>query len=386
MAEFPGPVIVHNTMGAAYVGVVCAGMLYGVSCVQTWYYFFKYRQDVWYIKALVASVFAFDTVHQILISHTVYHYLVSNYNNPAVLADMVWPHLFQEYSRQLEVLFNGFIGLLVQGFLTLRVWRLSGNNVPLTAVVGTLVLAGFGCSVAFTVQSMKLRTWAELKELKGLSMAVNLLGVVVDVLIAAALFYFLRRSRTGFKKSDTMISRLIMFTVSTGFLTSICAIASLVSILVWGQTLIYVAFYFSLGRLYSNSVLATLNARQSIRGLGEDSDELSFSLQSISKRQRTNNSTRSNISIKIDTMNEFMRERGVLEDLAEPEDLVVRVRGQELIGPERHLEDLSKKTISVLELAPCVQVRGEWISHSGNFKVDRSTSFTNPLTLQISKW
>ena len=43
--------------------------------------------------------------------------------------------------------------------------------------------------------------------------------------------------------------------------------------------------------VYSNSVLATLNARQSIRGLGEDSDELSFSLQSISKRQRTNNST-----------------------------------------------------------------------------------------------
>jgi hypothetical protein len=64
-------------MDAAYVGVVCAGMrievahifvrLYGgrnalcgfithvitvsESCVQTWYYF-TYRQDVWYIKAL----------------------------------------------------------------------------------------------------------------------------------------------------------------------------------------------------------------------------------------------------------------------------------------------------------------------------------------------
>jgi len=196
----------------------------------------------------------------------------------------------------------------------------------LTIVVTALVLAGFGCSVAFTVRSMKLQTWDDLKELKGLSMAVNLIGVVADVLIAAALFYFLRRSRTGFKKSDTMISRLIMFTVSTGFLTSICAIASLVSILVWGQTLIYVAFYFSLGRLYSNSLLATLNARQSIRGLGEDSDDLSFSLQDISKRQRTNNSMKStNISIKIDTMNEFLRDRGVqLEDLAEPESAVTR--------------------------------------------------------------
>lgn len=35
--------------------------------------------------------------------------------------------------------------------------------------------------------------------------------------------------------------------------------------------------------VYSNSVLATLNARKSIRGLGEDTDELSFSLESFTK-------------------------------------------------------------------------------------------------------
>lgn len=35
---------------------------------------------------------------------------------------------------------------------------------------------------------------------QGLSMAVNLLGAVADILIAAALFYFLHTSRTGFKK------------------------------------------------------------------------------------------------------------------------------------------------------------------------------------------
>lgn len=35
--------------------------------------------------------------------------------------------------------------------------------------------------------------------------------------------------------------------------------------------------------VYSNSVLATLNARIAIRGLGEDSDELSFSLQTATK-------------------------------------------------------------------------------------------------------
>ncbi|KAG2013376.1 hypothetical protein CC2G_010295 [Coprinopsis cinerea AmutBmut pab1-1] len=300
MSALQDRLVVDNTMGASMIGVICASVLYGVSCVQTWYYFNHYRKDVWYIKSLVGAVWMFDTIHQILISHTVYYYVITNYNNPSILNRLVWSIL-------LEVLFNGFIGLLVQGFLTLRVWKLSDENIPLTVVISLLVLAEFACSAAFTVESLKLRTWEDLGSLKGLSISVNIIGVVADVVIAGALFYFLQRSRTGFKKSDSMISRLILFTVSTGFLTSLCAIGSLVSILAWGQTLIYVAFYFSIGRLYSNSVLATLNARKSIRGLGEDSDELSFSLQSFPKSgSRPLTSSRpTNISIKIDTMQEF---------------------------------------------------------------------------------
>ncbi|KAJ2912212.1 hypothetical protein MD484_g8205, partial [Candolleomyces efflorescens] len=204
MTSLGPPLPLDNTMGASLVGLICASVLYGVSCVQTWYYFNHYRNDV-------------------------------------CLDHLVWSIL-------LEVLFNGFIGLLVQGFLTLRVWRLSNENSVLTATVGALVLAEFGSSVAFTVKSMRLHTWVDLAQLKGLSITVNIVGVVADIFITGALFFFLHRSRTGFKRSDTMISRLILFTVSTGFLTSLCAIGSLVSILVWGHTLIYVAFYFSLGR------------------------------------------------------------------------------------------------------------------------------------------
>ncbi|KAF5393735.1 hypothetical protein D9757_000328 [Collybiopsis confluens] len=165
--------------------------------------------------------------------------------------------------------------------------------------------------------SLRLVTWQDLSKLKGLSMTVNVLGAVADVAIAAGLFYFLQRSRTGFKKSDTMISKLIMFSVSTGLLTSVCAVASLLSILIWGKTLIYVAFYFSLGRLYSNSLLATLNARKSIRGLTDEpgGGEASFSLQTftnkLSRSTRKNmalatNPRQTNISIKVDTTQELV--------------------------------------------------------------------------------
>ncbi|KAJ7047708.1 hypothetical protein C8F04DRAFT_1059821 [Mycena alexandri] len=295
---------VDNTMGASLLGVIFAAGLYGVSCVQTWYYFNRYgSKDLWYIKTLVGLVFTFDSIHQALISHTVYWYVITNYSHPEALSKLVWSIL-------LEVLFNGLIGLIVQSFLTMRVWRLSNRNIALTGVTASLVLAEFGCSVAFTIQSLQLETWAQLGELKGLSMTVNVLGAAADLFIALILVFYLHRSRTGFKKSDTMISKLMLFSVSTGLLTAFCAVASLVSILVWGKTLIYVAFYFSLGRLYFNSVLATLNARNDIRALTDDPEDITFSLQTLSKVIPRSASNRPTISIKIDTTQEVNMEKG----------------------------------------------------------------------------
>jgi len=157
---------------------------------------------------------------------------------------------------------------------------------------------------------LHLSTFAQLaSELKSLSMAVNALAAAGDVLIAAILCAMLQKSRTGFKRSDTMINKLILFTMNTGLITSICAVASLISIIAAPTTLIYVGFYFTLGRFYANSLMATLNARQSIRG-GMD-ETLSLSLGHM---QRSNGSTAAskgqtnNIAIKVDTTKEYMRD------------------------------------------------------------------------------
>jgi hypothetical protein len=143
-------------------------------------------------------------------------------------------------------------------------------------------------------------------------MSVNAVAAAGDVLITVFLCTFLQRSRTGFHQSDTLINKLMVFSVNTGLLTSICAVMSLISvcktsqmarnfvpdpdaaqILVWSDTFIYAAFYFCLGRrmcnvanhavhelkvmfsVYCNSLLATLNVRKSIR---HDSSEEPMSL------------------------------------------------------------------------------------------------------------
>ncbi|KIY45955.1 hypothetical protein FISHEDRAFT_48246 [Fistulina hepatica ATCC 64428] len=296
--------VIDNTMGAAVIGSVCAAALWGVTCVQTWYYFSRYGNDTMYIKALVLLCWVCDTVHQALITHTVYFYVICNYDNPSALADMTW--------CVLRIL-SGFIGLMVQGFLTMRVWRCNNFCFSISQCARlTAVLRSVACSVAFTIESLQLTTWVQLNHLKGLSMTVNVLAAIGDVVIAGSLCFYLHRSRTGFKRSDTMISKLILFAVSTGLLTSVCAIASLISIAVWGGTLIYVAFYFR----YSNSLLATLNARNGIRGLIDDPESLSFSLQSRSKsvHRTVNTSNGTGISIQISTVQDVNREETTAHD------------------------------------------------------------------------
>ena len=95
---------------------------------------------------------------------------------------------------------------------------------------------------------MKLQTYAKLTELFHLSRSINILSAASDVVIAASLIWLLQSSRTGFKRYDNIINRLILFSLNTGLLTSLDAIASLVTITALPTTFIYIMFYVTCSR------------------------------------------------------------------------------------------------------------------------------------------
>jgi hypothetical protein len=306
-----------NTFGAFLIGVVISAVLYGVTCVQTWFYYIHYPSDPWYIKSLVGAVLLSDTCHQALITHAAYIYLVTDFANPEAAGNIVW-------SLIIEVLFNGFTALMVQSFLAMRVYRLSNKSILATSSVMVLVIGEFILILIYVAKAIGMATFVDLTALKAISMAINSVAAAGDVLIAIFLCTLLQKSRTGFRRSDTMINKLILFSMNTGLLTSICAVASLVSISVWPDTFIYIMFYFCIGRLYCNSLLATLNARKGLRGDSQN-DDMSLSLQGV--HQKTTQSmvgtsqkrTANNISIKIDTTQEYMRDEYSNSDLKSPE-------------------------------------------------------------------
>ncbi|KAH9931602.1 uncharacterized protein BXZ73DRAFT_101515, partial [Epithele typhae] len=165
--------LLDETMGMLVIGVLIAGVLYGVSCSQMYFYFSRYSRDPMYMKLLVVGVWASDTVHQVLISHALYWYLVTHYGQPAALTRLA-PTII------VEVVVQAVTGLLVQCFFAVRIYRLSRKNWYLTVLVGLLIAAEFAVSTAYTAKALRFKSYTELNEVKVLSISINAFAAAGD--------------------------------------------------------------------------------------------------------------------------------------------------------------------------------------------------------------
>ncbi|EEB95343.1 hypothetical protein MPER_05698, partial [Moniliophthora perniciosa FA553] len=72
-----------------------------------------------------------------------------------------------------------------------------------------------------------------------------------------------RKHKTGFHSSDQLVDRIIRMTVQTGLTTSLCAVADLILYLV-NPTGLHLIFNFPLAKLYTVSLMSSLNSRAAV--------------------------------------------------------------------------------------------------------------------------
>jgi len=210
------------------------------------------------MKSLVILVYISDTVSQALMVQVAYVYLITNYANPLFLTKLV--------STLLPImLMTAILSLGVQSFFIMRIWRLSKKNIWVTGFVMAISLAQFFSNIAFYGVAHGYTDFAQLVPKTDFMHVINALMAASDATIAIVLSFLLHTSRSGFRKTDTIINRLIMFTVNTGVLTGVCAVLTLITNIAFPNTFIYMIFYILVARVYTNSLLATLNSRDSVR-------------------------------------------------------------------------------------------------------------------------
>ncbi|EJD54684.1 hypothetical protein AURDEDRAFT_110216 [Auricularia subglabra TFB-10046 SS5] len=261
MAEQPAAAAPHIdlslTFGALQVGVTVAMFLVGVCTLQVWNYYRNFPEDPKGVKALVAFVYIGDLIHSVLLVHSVYHYTIVNYGNPKALGLTV-------NSLEVSVIFVGSIAFIVQSFFCLRVLRITESKIlALGCFSLTLVRIGFNLLIAVNVFIAGDFHSVQTK-FKWMIVTTLCVGAASDVAIAACMCMGLARRRSGFAPTDKLVDKLIAYIIGSGLLTSVVAVIEVVCFLTMAN-FVWLAFYTILAKLFSNSLLASLNERNSLR-------------------------------------------------------------------------------------------------------------------------
>lgn len=79
----------------------------------------------------------------------------------------------------------------------------------------------------------------QLNQIVVTEVAMNSTMAFTDTLLASVLVWYLWKGRSGFKRTDSIINRLVMYTVGTGLLTSFWMIVALISAELAPRSFIY---------------------------------------------------------------------------------------------------------------------------------------------------
>ncbi|KAI0786218.1 hypothetical protein C8Q75DRAFT_808618 [Abortiporus biennis] len=252
---------ISDVLGGLLVTIFVAGVLYGVNVAQTYMYWLTSDGDTMYIKCLVASVFIVETFHTVMCFHMAYYYSILKAGDLASIAQIVW-------SAGLTVFGEITIVCLVQSFYLRRIWILSKRNVWLTGFTFVVLFVRVGFGIASGIFTYTLPLWQSFREHEAVQITVTVglgLSVAIDMLIAFTLMYFLQKGKTGFKETDNVIHKMIAFSVNTGLLTGIVSLAIVLTFALNKKGLTFAGLVQMSSKLYANSLMGTLNARQILR-------------------------------------------------------------------------------------------------------------------------
>lgn len=275
-----------TTFGATFIGVVIATFLYGILTLQTYTYWIRYVHDSTFDRTFVLALWVVDTLQLVFICYMQYYYTITNYFNPAAMQ-------FNNWSFNMEVGLTAIITFMVQAYFARRAWYFTkrvGSRFTTTrrtqmmgAVIGLTTLTGLGFGLGSFVMTFILGRFDKFIEYRWLVGGWLGAAATCDIMIVYMLSTALMTQRTGFGRTDALIDKLLRYTINTGLLTSIIATVDLIAFCTMNN-LVHLAFNFVLGKLYTNTLLATLNARDVNPQNVVHVEESSYKLDKVSRQ------------------------------------------------------------------------------------------------------
>jgi hypothetical protein len=253
-----------NTVGVILLGIVGASILFGITTLQTYWYYHGYPNDSLLYKCSVAVLWILDAFHLALVVAAVYAYAVTGFGNLSGLLEITW-------SIKLQASVYVIIVLIVHSLYAMRVWLLGGYHRGILGyIVASVVVAGFAVGILLVYSVYTVKSFPELEKIAWVIDAALGTSTTIDFIIAAAMCYYLRKSKGSVTRLNSRISTVMQYSLSSGLFTSACSLSAMFSYILLPNTLIFLGVEFLLTKLYVGSFIAMLNARERNR-IGEGS-------------------------------------------------------------------------------------------------------------------
>ncbi|KAG9308947.1 hypothetical protein JVU11DRAFT_11247 [Chiua virens] len=268
---------VYVDYGPLILGGLLAFALSGCLNMQFIMYWQIYPDERWTTKSLVILTWFLDLCHSVFVAVAIWDSVLAHYGDLSRLDWISWsvgvrfvskhPPTITHKVHQLAVGLTAMMTFLTQSFFAYRIYRLQNHK---GIVAGPVFVLAFIRMVAATVSMVEMivlqsyisfaQTFPSCIFTLGLA-----LSAFVDVVITTFLCYFLRSNRSRVHSTNRIMDTLTFWTVQNGSITCFAAIASLVCWTVMPENRIFLGLHFIMGKLYANSLLATLNTRSKIR-------------------------------------------------------------------------------------------------------------------------
>ncbi|KAH8797778.1 hypothetical protein DL96DRAFT_896902 [Flagelloscypha sp. PMI_526] len=259
MAASSSPPLVM-TAGPLLLGFFFNLFLYGVLVVQVYLYYIGFPKDRWWFKALVYGVFILE-VTQVIQCHDKFDLYAKEFGVIVSLEKL-------RFSWFSIAILSSLTGGIVQAFQAWRIYTFSKTwfisiGIWILTLLATAGIAQGIVSVHLTVPQIVTNT-------KTTGIIWFTTTAINDVGIAGILTYYLNRLKSGDKKTQKLLSKIIRLTVETGSITALGAIIIMITVFTippW--------FYMisdCIGKLYANNLMVMFNSRLTVGHRSQSSE------------------------------------------------------------------------------------------------------------------
>ncbi|KAI6094960.1 hypothetical protein EDD16DRAFT_1721207 [Pisolithus croceorrhizus] len=236
-----------ESFGPALIGGLVSAMLYGVTVLQSYVYYLNDSEDALTIKFLVAFVWILDTLHTLFLGHALYYYLITGYGVPTSFEYIVW---------SLPVRIPNFL-LRTEGFPLLG----NGSSECNHDFCSPMLLCASNPS-SFVNHDVSIVTEITFYAVTPVMTIMALAEVVITMSLCILLYD--RGSGSALPRTKRLLNTLIIYAVNRCLLILLAA-AGILAVVLAAQVMWFLALSLVIGKLYANSLLASLNSREHLR-------------------------------------------------------------------------------------------------------------------------